>query len=158
MGVDQTIILTPLPCSTWELYMHFCAAFTLSADIQSVLFLCSGMSGLLHISQYLRFKELRCSCPYRLNYKMILQIWPWGVDGGADGHIFKLISQISSDIVQVVKHNTLHPACCHLKHWSAKQLTCHTFCFHLTEPWIKQTHIRSVWLYWYQINPKVMFR
>lgn len=127
------------------------------ADIHSVLFLCSGLPGLLHNCQYLRFEELRCSCPYRLNYKIILQIWPWDVDGGTDGHIHKPISQISSGLVQVVKHNALHPAHCHLKHWSVKQLTCHTFCFYLPEPWTKQTHIRSVWVYWDQINPKLMF-
>lgn len=137
--------------------MHFYAAFTLSADIQSVPSLCAGMPGLLH-SQYLRCEELSCSCPCRLSYKMILQIWPWGVVGGADGRICKPVSQVSSGIVQVtVKHNTLQSACCHLKHWSFKQLTCHTLGFHLTESWIKETHIRSVGLYWYQINPKLGF-
>lgn len=106
--------------------------------------------------QYLRFEKLSCSCLYRLNYKIIQQIWPWGVDGGAEGYICKPVSHISSGIVQIIKHNTLHSACCHLKHQSVKQLFCHPFSFHLTEPWIKQKHIRSVCLYWYQINPKLM--
>lgn len=80
------------------------------------------------------------------------------VDGGADGHICKPISQISSGIVRVAEHNILHPACCHLEHWKVTHLTCHIFCLHLTEPCIKQIHTRAVCLYWYQINLKVMFR
>ena len=156
--MTQSIILSNPLLFMWAVHAFLCQFLLLQLASQSVLFLCSGVPGLLNIRQYQRVEELRCLCPHRLICQPNLHFWPWEVDGGADGHICKPVSQISSGIAHVAKHNSLHPACYHLKHWKVTHLTCHIFFFHLTEPCIKQTHTRSVCLYWYQTNMKRLFR